>query len=121
MTTSISYDGGATIRPTLALIETAALTSAPRTVVHDILDGPPVHTLRPASPTRGTLALGFVDETAATDCLRAHQLAAVFTITSDENALVNFQYVVTGADLRIELDEESRAGWIVRVSYQAVV
>lgn len=117
--TTITYAGGPVITPTLALIDTASVVSEARTVVHDILDGEPVHTLRPASPLRGRLVLGFLSEQEALDCLQAHRLASVFTIASDVT-LVNFRYIVTGGELALAPDEDTQAGWVLEVPYQEV-
>jgi hypothetical protein len=118
---TVTYPGGMTITPTLALIDTASMSSTPRTVVHDILDGPPVHTLRPAAPLSGTLQLAFYTEQAATDAMLAHRTASLFTVTSTDNALLNFNYVVTGGDIRIALDPQTASGWVLSVPFQEVV
>lgn len=119
--TTISYGGGPAITPTLALIDTATTKAEPRTVVHDILDGPPVYTLRAASPLTGRLELAFLDETAATDCRDAHMLASVFDIASADHRSLNFRYVVTGGDIELAPDDETVAGWVVTIPYQQVI
>ncbi|MFI8633992.1 hypothetical protein ACIGEP_15515 [Microbacterium sp. NPDC077663] len=121
MTTTITYSGGPDITPTLALIQTSSIRSEPRTVVHPILDGAPIHTLRSASPRRGVLTLGFLSNADARDCFGAHEVAAIFRIESDDDPLVNFRYVVTGGDIEIAPDEETVAGWVVRVPFEAVI
>lgn len=118
--TTITYDGGPIITPDLVDISSVTARSASRVVSHDILDGSPVHTLRPASPARGTLALVFVTETAARDCFEAHRVAAVFTMTSPDRALLNLRYVVTD-DIDIALDEDTAAHWVITVRYEAVI
>lgn len=117
---AITYDGGPTLRPTVALRRTASLRSAPRTVGHDILDGPEVYTLRPAAALKGVLVLGFTDETAARDCMEAHRLPAVFTVATDESDLIGFRYIVIDGDLSCDIDEETAAGWVVSVPFQEV-
>lgn len=118
--TTITYDGGPAIHPMLALIESYGVTSEARTVSHSILDGPPVHTLRPAGPDAGTLTLLFIDETPARDCYSAHKLAAVFAIADTTRALLNFRYVVAG-ELRMQLDSATRERWLVTIPFQAVI
>ncbi|MDR2294515.1 MAG: hypothetical protein LBE05_04860 [Microbacterium sp.] len=117
--TTITYTGGSPITPTLVEIDTASYSATARTVVHDILDGPPVHTLRPSAPHRGTLVLLFNDPTRAADCERIHRSASTFTVTSGDQARLNFEYVVTG-DVRLEQDQSALNVWHVRVDYQAV-
>lgn len=117
---AITYDGGPVMRPTVALRRTAALRSAPRNTSHDILDGPPVYTLRPAGPLSGVLELGFTSEVDALDCLQAHRIAAVFTVTTDESALIGFRYVVVDGDLAVAIDDETGAGWLVSIPFQEV-
>ena len=118
---AITYDGGATMTPATALIDTASTSAEARTVLHDILDGPPVYTLRPASPVRGKLELGFLDEIDASDCRDAHMLASVFAIRSAEHRSLNFSYVVADGDVELAAEDETRAGWIVTIPYQEVV
>lgn len=116
--TVITYAGGADVHPDYAIIGSATTTSTPGTVVHTILDGPPVYTLRPAEPLRGTLHLGFVDEQDARDALEVHRLPSVFRITSSTRGILNFAYIVTGGDLRLELDAETASVWVLEVPYQ---
>lgn len=119
--TVISYAGGADIAPDQTDIATAAFISEPRTVVHDILDGPPVYTLRPADPRTGILRLGFTTEQAALDCFESHRIPSVFTVSSTESIALNFAYIVAGGRVSFELDRETGRLWTVEVPYQEVL
>lgn len=120
MATTITYQGGNTITPSLVTIDTFDMATEPRTVVHDILDGPPVHTLRPAAPLTGTLQLLFRTEQAATDCMRSHRVPALFTVASTDRPVLNFDYVVTGGAITLTIDAETASHWIVGVPFQGV-
>lgn len=117
MTTTITYQGGNTISPHLALIGSHERESESRNVQHEILGGPPVYTLRTANPPRGTLMLLFKGEQEALDAYVAHELPAPFTITDTDRAALNFQYIVNGS-LRMRLDRDTAALWVVEVQYQ---
>lgn len=120
MSTTITYDGGQTLRPNVVNITSVTAASRARVVSHDVLDGPPVHTLRPAAPARGELELLFYSETAARDCFEAHRLAAVFTMESTDRALLNVKYIVTD-DIDVTLDRDTASHWKVTVRYEAVL
>ena len=120
MSTTITYAGGPTMSPRLTLVESGQQTAAARTVSHDILDGPPVHTLRPAAPSTGTLHHLFDTYIEAKDCYEAHRLATVYTIADPDVDLINFQYVVQG-ELDIHIDEETQDAWVVLVPYQELI
>lgn len=117
MTTTITYDGGPAITPRLALIGSHERERQSRTVTHEILGGPPVFTLRPASTSTGTLMLLFTNEQDAADAYDAHELAAVFTITDTTRGALNFTYVVDGA-IRSRLDPDTADTWRVEVQYR---
>nr|WP_278101894.1 hypothetical protein [Microbacterium proteolyticum] len=117
MSAIITFDGGAAIFPELVLRESYAARSESGTRSHDILDGPPVYTLRPAGPDTGMLAMLFAYETPARDCYTAHKLAATFTIADTTAELLNFEYVVID---RPEIRLDGRR-WIVSVPFQVVI
>lgn len=117
---TITYQGGATITPYMALLDTAAFASEPRTVVHDVLDGPPVYSLRPAGPVRGVLVIGFLSEQAATDAWRVHMVPAIFEIADTESASLNFRYVVSGGDIELAIEDQTANAWVLRVPYVEV-
>jgi hypothetical protein len=119
MTSTITYSGGPVMAPRLTLIQSGRQKSTAGTVSHDILDGPAVHTLRPASAVTGELHHLFETYTAAKDCFEAHRLAAVFTVADPEVDLINFAYVVQG-EPEIGIDEETQELWVVVVPYQVV-
>jgi hypothetical protein len=120
--TTITYAGGTAIVPDIAAVQSASLRSRSRVKSHEILDGPPVHTLRPASPSTGELRLVFDAAIAAADCYTAHQLPAVFTLTDPDVSVLNFRYVLQdGGEARLELDPDTQSTWVVVVPYQAVI
>ena len=120
--TTITSTGGSKIDPILAVGASAKFASRARTVLHDILDGPPVYTLRAALPASGTLQLVFTSAAAAEACERAHRLASLFTITSAEISRLNFDYVVTpGGEVVLELDTDTASVWLVHVPFQQVI
>lgn len=116
--------GEATIEPTLIIGYTAARTSA--NLVHDILGKPsPDVTLRPAQLRTGTLTLGFDSPTSETDSKTAADLLAtyegVFSLLSADRTTVDMTFVVSeGGRIARDLEDETRAAWIVTADYQEV-
>ena len=119
--TTVTYPGGPILTPTAVEVSSGAASSRSRVVSHEILDGPPVHTLRPAGPIRGTLALIFTDETDANDAFEVHRIPAVFTLATADRAFLNMTYVVTEGYVQIELDDETAAFWTVTVPFEEVI
>ena len=120
--TTITSTGGGRIDPLIVDVVTAKFSSQARTVLHDILDGPPVYTLRAALPASGTLRLVFATASDAAACEVAHRRASLFTITSAELPRLNFDYVVApGGEVVLELDPDTAVGWVVEVPFQQVV
>src|SRR5690606_27354080 len=113
MTTTITT-GTDRIRPLLAELASYGAAASSRNVVHDILDGPPVVTLRDATPDTGELSLVFASEQDGLDALEVHKLAAVFTITDTDRAALNFRYVLDGT-ATLELDRDTVNHWRVRI------
>lgn len=116
MTTTITT-GTDTLRPLLAELDSYAANAQSRNVVHEILDGPPVVTLRDASPDTGELVLIFTTEQAALDALEVHKMAAVFTIADTDRAALNFRYIFDG-NATVALDPSTVNHWRVRISYR---
>lgn len=117
MSTTITYDGGPTMTPDATELQSGTARSESRNVIHEILDGPPVYTLRAAGPRAGDLILRFRSEVAARDCFEAHRLATVFTLTSTTSRLPSFRYIVRDSP---EIEPAETGLWRVRVPYQGV-
>ncbi|KQR43435.1 hypothetical protein ASF87_16730 [Microbacterium sp. Leaf161] len=119
MITSITYPGGTPIVPDITVVGSVDAEVVSRSITHEILDGPPVHTLRPSKPQTGTLRLLFTTSAkahAAKDQLTA---AAVYTISSTAGTNLPSRFVVRSVTVT-----QSRAVanvWTVSVDYEAVV
>lgn len=117
MTTTITYPGGTPIVPDFAALGSLNAEVVSRTITHEILDGPPVHTLQPAKPQTGTLLLEFSTATrahAAKDRLTA---AAVYTVISDDSPHFPGRIIVR----RVTVTQRDTASdWVVTVDYEEV-
>lgn len=120
MPATITYAGGVPVVPELALVATFATEQQSRHIVHEILDGPPVFTLRPAGPRTGTLSLLFTTEGAADDARDVHTLPAVFSYADTDRPSANMEYIVTGL-LGVKLDPETAARWVLAVPFTEVI
>lgn len=114
--------GAAIITPSIVLGYQSA--REPRTIIHDILgrESPDV-TLRPASLRAGTLSLGFEGDGAEASSRTAEALlsaASTFTFSEDGVASVAMTFVVSGSSISRELENETRAAWIVSFGYQEI-
>lgn len=118
MTTTISYSGGVTVTPDLALHASADVEIGSRTVTHEILDGAPVHTLRPARPKTGTIHLLFTSSARAHAAADALVAPDVYTVTSDDDVSLNLRIIIRS--VRVEQAADARRNWAVHVGYEAV-
>lgn len=118
MTTTISRQGVAgTVIPDLVLAGHTAENEA-RTLVHEIPGSSDVVvTLRPASPSTGTLRLLFMDQQDADQARRFHLGAHVFTVVSDL-AWMPAAYVPQGRIRTVQQDAARR--WVLEVPYHEV-
>lgn len=118
MSTTITYPGGTTIRPDFAVTGSADAEIISRTITHEILDGPPVHTMRPARPQSGTLELLFKSSDRAHQAKDRLTAAAVYTIVSTDNSDLPSRIVVRS--VRVTQHEDATRIWTVYVDYEAV-
>lgn len=120
MSTTISYAGGITIRPVFAVSGTGDVEITSRTITHDILDGAPVHTLRPARPRQGTLKLLFDSSTASHTAANALSAPAVYIVESDDDPTINMLRMIVR---RISTEQQADADglWLLSVDYESVV
>lgn len=118
MTTTITYSGGITVTPDLALHGSADVEISSRTITHEILDGDPVHTLRPASPQTGTITLMFSTSARAHAAKEALTAPDVYTVASDDDASLNLRIIVRS--VRVAQHADDRHRWTVSVDYEAV-
>lgn len=118
MATTIT-SGASTITPTQVLGYKAAREA--QTIVHNILGvSAPDVTLRPASLRSGRLELGFQGASAQANSKTAADLlasAATFNLVSTDLTTIPMPFVVQGTVER-ELEDGSRAAWIVSFDYQ---
>lgn len=78
-------------------------------------------TLRPASPRTGTLHLLALTGNDAAALEQLHANASMFTYTDTDLPLTNMSYIVPDdGRIELELDEETRLRWIVRIDYRQV-
>lgn len=117
-TTTITYAGGAPIRP-FSLTDSYSGEHTAQHVRHPIIGGPPVFTLRPASPRAGTLRMLFSTEEVADDARHAHTLATVLTLVDDVRPNMGMTYVASGR-IRLSLDPQTLTYWVLEVGYEAV-
>lgn len=116
---TITYSGGTPIVPDVAVAGSVDAEVVGRSITHDILDGPPVHTLRPTLPQTGTLELLFTSSSrahAAKDRLGA---AAIYTLTSTESANLPSRFIVRS--VAVKQGRTVARLWTVFVDYEAVV
>lgn len=118
MSTILTYPGGSAIIADFAARGTADAEVVSRTITHEILDGPPVHTLRPAKPQTGTLTLLFSTEQTAHRAKDQLTAAAVFTITSTDSANLPARIIVR--TVRVEQHDRAEGVWTVLIDYEAV-
>lgn len=94
--------------------------SEARSIAHTILGRPdPDITFRPAGLRRGTLSLVFADAATAAAAYAILTIPQVFTLNDDEAAF-GMVFVVTGGDVQLTLDPETRVVCIVTVPFQEV-
>lgn len=117
MNTITRTSDSATTSPVLVDGYEAALSS--RNVVHDLIGGDIAVTLVTPRPRAGELVLVYDDEADAWAGFNLHSVADTFTLVSDEVTPADMMYVLDG-DVRIALDDESRAVWVVTVGYQEI-
>ena len=120
MPTTIT-SGGSTITPSQVLGYKADREA--QSIIHPILGSPnPDVTLRPASLRSGRLELGFEGATSETASKTAADLlstAVTFNLVSSDRTSIPMPFVVTGSVTR-ELEEESRAAWMVSFAFQEI-
>lgn len=116
--TTITHDGGV-ITPTI--VDGWSAAREVRTIAHTILGRPdPDVTFRPAGLRAGTLRLVFAAEAAAAAASDALATPQVLTIVDADRSHLAMSFVVTGGDLSVTLDDETRDVWIVEVPYREV-
>ncbi|CAH0262797.1 hypothetical protein SRABI98_03551 [Microbacterium sp. Bi98] len=118
MSTTLSYAGGTPIQPDFTVVGSGDAEIVSRTITHEILDGPPVHTMRPARPQTGTLELLFATSARAHQAKDRLTAAAVYTIVSTDSDDLPSRIIVRG--LRVSQHEDAAKIWTVYVDYEAV-
>lgn len=116
--TVITYPGGHPVTPDFVVVGSADAEIQSRSITHEILDGAPVHTLRPARPQTGTLTCLFSTSARAHGAKDALTAADVYTVTSTEDPALNRRMLVRS--VRVEQDAETAGVWVVRIDYEAV-
>lgn len=116
--TTITHSAGVV---TPRLIDGYQARRETRTVVHDVLDRTaPDVTLRAPGPRVGSLRCLFpvqADAIAAFDVLGRRE---VFVLADADVPTVDMSFVVSGGDLGIELDDETRDLWWLVVPFVEV-
>ena len=112
--TTITWPSGTTD----AIVEITSQTSTQRarTVVHAILDGPEVVTVRPAESRRLTLRIYVDDETLADDLRTAFADGHTVTLTDAARPTLPAAVILVGT-LEVELKP---TGWIVTAAVMEV-
>lgn len=117
MTTTLTYPGGTPIEPDFAALGSLNSEVVSRTITHEILDGPPVHTLQPAKPQTGTLHLEFSNAGRAHSAKDRLTAAAVYRITSTDSPHFPARIIVR----RVAIAQRDNAkAWVVSVDYEEV-
>ena len=119
MTTTITYSGGVPVTGQLALHSSGDVTVTSRTITHEILDGAPVHTLRPAKPQTGTIKLLFSTSALAHNAVDALSAPDVYTVTSTDDESLNLRIVIRS--VRVEQASPAVTRWTVSIEYESVV
>ena len=111
--------GAATHTPKFITAYLASRESA--NVIHESPAGgaPLAVVLRAAHLRRGTLEALFLTEAAAKACADDVAGARTFTVNSTTRTTINATCVASGA-IVVELDNDSRDLWLVRVDYQEI-
>ena len=110
--------GGTTLEP--ILVDGYRSVRSAGNIVHTLVDNEwPAITLRPARPRTGTLNLlcAELDDALAMDTL--HAAANVVTLVDSDHPGLNMTYVASGT-VQLELDNETRSRWWVRVDFQEI-
>lgn len=119
MSTTLTYAGGTPIEADFAVAGSADAQVNSRTIAHEILDGPPVYTVRPAGPQSGTLELLFASSARAHNAKDRLTAAAVYTIISTDSDRLPARIIVR--TVRVSQHEDAAKLWTVYVDYEAVV
>lgn len=119
MSTTLTYAGGTPIEADFAVAGSGNAEVISRTISHEILDGPPVHTMRPARPQSGTLELLFTTSERAHLAKDRLTAAAVYTIVSTDSLNLPSRIVVR--TVRVSQHEDATKVWTVYVDYEAVI
>lgn len=119
MSATITHAGGI-IAP--VLIDGYESERAAGTLVHRILGSPNVDvTLRPAGPRHGTLRLLFADEVTSAGAELALSRGEAYTLTVTDRATTHMRFVIPeGGSITRTLDDDTRALWLVTVSFHEV-
>lgn len=115
MPVTITTSTGQTLTPELIL--GYEFGSDTNNVLHKIIDGDPVVTLREAAPRDGDLEFLFVDEAAALNCEKQHKRAATFTLLDTDRPALTMRYFVKDR-VEVALDDDTRAVWVVKIPFQ---
>ncbi|GAB3608593.1 hypothetical protein GCM10027414_07180 [Humibacter ginsengiterrae] len=119
MTVSISTtDGSRTVSVVLA--NGYSTQQTPGNIVHNIIGGPPVVTLRPAQPRQGTLNLLFEDEQTAEAARALLVTPALFVYRDTDLPTVGMTFALDGQGVGPALENETRQWWTVSVGYLEV-
>ncbi|KNY06868.1 hypothetical protein [Microbacterium sp. GCS4] len=117
--TTITHSAGV-ITPTI--VDGYRASRAARTIVHRIIGRPdPDVSYRPASLRSGQLTCVFAVEA------DAHAAEAVFSVPqpltlNDTDVSIGMTFIVPeGGSIEVELDDETRDVWLVRVDFEEVV
>lgn len=111
-------DGDTSVTPITA--DGYSTAQAPGNIVHQIIGGLPVVTLRPAQPRSGTLALLFDTEADAEAARALLATAAQFTYADTDLLTVGMTFVLDGQGITPALENETRTLWTVGVGYLEV-
>lgn len=89
------------------------------TTFHETISGRVIATLRPALPRSGTLNLVFYTEEAAWAAEDFHRRLAFFQLDDTDSPHINMTYGVNGR-MRVTLDDDSGAAWILEVPFREI-
>ena len=103
------------------IIDGYQVTRDAHTIVHTVLGRvSPDVTLRDAGTRRGELSLVFEVEGVAHAAVGVLSSPQVLTLVTPDRPTLGMQFVVADGSLSVELDDETRDAWVVRVPFVEV-
>ncbi len=89
--------------------------------MHRLIGGGVEFTYAPPAPRTFTLTLVFPLEADALACAELHRTAPFLDLASDDRTIANGRYTVAdGGRVSVDLDDETRDVWVVRVDAMEV-